>query len=121
MRSLSFQSLIEHPANTSISTAAVDLNQIFRISGHIVATATINGEIKFQVSNDFCPFGNIAANFIPTNWSDLGYVMPVMAAGSTQRLSTQEVSYRWLRVVWTDLSGGTSTGTISFNIYGLSS
>lgn len=100
--------------NVSTNSAAVDLNQMIRMSAQIImGSGTATGQIQLQVSNDICTYGNLSMNFIPTNWSDLGGPVNVVAGGLNNLVASQELSYRWVRAQYIDGSGGTGTATVT--------
>lgn len=76
------------------------------VSAQAVVTSTANGTLKIQVSND--------DGVSPTNWSDLtGATVSIAGAGS-YLIPAQNMSYQWLRVVYTASSG---SGTIVVNAH----
>jgi len=100
------------PANASINSAAVDIGFVLAISAQVVYSGTgMNGSLKLQVSNDIPPAGNLAS-FTPTNWTDLTGASIVLSGGpGTNLIVKTEVTYQWVRVVYTN--SGTPTGTVT--------
>ena len=102
-------------SNSTISSKAVDIQQVVKMSYQVVVgTGTINGSLQAQVSNDDTLQGdrNVA---VPVNWSNLGTATSLSTAGVTL-VTQQDMCYRYLRFVFTDSSGGTSTGNVSVQV-----
>jgi hypothetical protein len=84
----------------------IDVRQIFAGSIHVVAAGTDPvGSVKVQVSND-----NVTPPQLPTNAVDLGSATVAVSAAGQFLIPRLELSYGWLRVVYTKTSG---TGTIT--------
>lgn len=117
MRDAQIQLFEAQATNANAQSAAVPIQQIFKISGQVItsAGAGINGSLQLQVSNDQAPAGNMGNAYVPTNWSNFGSAVTVNAAG-VQLIAAVDVCFRWLRAVFTDSSGGTSAATITVNI-----
>lgn len=110
--------------NNVLNGALVNANQasvaqwstdIVRVTFQAVVTGTPTGNIKIQGSNDYAK-GLPPNQFQPTNWSDVGSSVAVAAAGVFLIPSSgvpQECSYQYIRLIYTDTSGGTATGTIT--------
>lgn len=72
------------------------------MSGQIIVGAgTATGSLKLQVSNDQAVAGNLATNYAPANWSDLGAATSITTAGLTL-ISPVDMCYRWLRATYAD-------------------
>lgn len=115
MRNLDYKPLSAVALNANQASAAIDAQNLIRLSAQaIVAGGTSVGNLQIQVSND----KNGAMNgfpFIPTNWSNLGAAV-ALAAGGIFLIASQETCYRWVRVIFTDGSGGTNTGNVTVNL-----
>jgi hypothetical protein len=117
MRNLS-AIVVNAQTNVTTSFSKIDANQL--ISASFIATftdAAAAGTLKLQASNDFDNAGNVAAAaFTPsaTSWVDVPSASVVVAAGATSLIPMPlQISYRWLRLVWTRTAGA---GTLSVNI-----
>lgn len=93
-----------------------DANQL--VSASFIASfgdATAAGTVKIQVSND-PPVGssNLVKDFTPTNWVDSGQSATI-TSGTSAALLIPNMSYRWLRAVWTNSSGGSTLITVNMN------
>lgn len=88
----------------------IDANQLISASFHTYfGDASANGTVKIQASNDPCPYGNLALDFTPTNWVDIPNASATITLGSSALITIAQMSYRWLRVVYTRSSGGSTT------------
>lgn len=85
-------------------------DQIVRTSFQTITTGTCAGTIQIQISDDKS-VGLPANQFVPTNWSNLGTPTTVTIAG-VYNTGYLECSYEYMRLVWTDTSSGTNTGTV---------
>lgn len=103
-------------ADTASATgSAIDCSQIVSLSMHAYfADSTVNGTIKIQASNDECSVGYQPANFTPTNWVDVPNQSATITSGSSALLTIPNMTYRWVRAVFTRSSGGSSTVNVSF-------
>lgn len=106
--------------NALLSAVAASANQasvaqwawdIIRASFQLTATGTAAGAIQVQASNDKA-VGLPPNQFQPTNWSNVG--APVTVAGAGAYITpVVECSYEYLRIIYTDSSSGSATGTLS--------
>ena|ERR1700745_2470516 len=116
MRPLNIAPLNAVPANANKSSGPVWSDFMIRLTIQAVATAANTGTVQLQGSNDL-PNGP-GVNFIPTNWDNIGSALTL--SGTTPVLGpVVECSYEYLRLVYTDASGGTATGTVSARIKAL--
>jgi hypothetical protein len=76
------------------------------------------GTVKLQASNDFSQAANIG-NFQPTNWSDIPGATATVTAGATVLIPYTQLSYGWIRAVWTETTPGTSMITLNIAPQGL--
>jgi hypothetical protein len=100
------------PANINQSSQAIWSDDILLYSFQLVATGTAAGTIQIQASDDKA-VGVPANQYQPTNWNNIGTAVAVSGAGSYLVPPPYEISYEYLRLVYTDTSGGTATGNIS--------
>lgn len=102
----------------SITSAPIDAIELYRASfqSHM-ADATGAGTIAIQVSNDIYNAQYLPNAFTPTNWTTI-FTNTYNAASSPTLSDPLELSYRWLRVVFTSTTPGTST--IAVNMFALS-
>lgn len=104
--------LFSVPANINQASLAQWAWDIVLASFQLVATGTAAGTIQIQASDDKA-IGLPANQFQPTNWNNIGTPVTVSGAGSYLVPSGTEISYEYLRLVYTDASGGSATGNIS--------
>lgn len=103
-------------ANATRSSNAVDIQQVVKMSAQIVVgTGSINGSLQAQVSNDDNVPMSTGKIPVPTNWSNLGSAVALSTSGPTL-MPQQDMCYRYLRFVFTDSSGGTSTANINVQV-----
>jgi hypothetical protein len=100
--------------NTTITSQPQELTQMFGYSIQVVFTGTPTGTFKLQASSD--PQGNLPGAAGPTHWSDItGSPYAVSAAGNYM-WNVFDVMYNYVRLVYTDASGGASTAVITFAV-----
>jgi hypothetical protein len=91
----------------------IDSNQLIGASFHcIFGDSSVAGSVKIQASNDPAPTNYTAVyNFTPTNWVDIPSMSATVTAGAPVLITIPNTSliYRWMRVVFTNVSGGSST------------
>ena len=114
MRQVNVQVLSGSDAATVLGST-IDANQLYNASFHLlVGDATAAGTFKIQASNDICPVGQQASQFTPTNWVDIPNASVTQAAATQQAIiQLNNMSYRWLRAVWTKTTSGTTTVTVN--------
>lgn len=94
----------------SLTGPAIDSNQLFIASFQaIFQDVSAAGTVKIQASNDECNDGYQASNFIPTNWSDIPSATSTVASGVAPLITVPNLCYRFIRVVYTRSSGGSTT------------
>lgn len=119
MRNASYR-LLQASNVTNQTSAKIDANQIYAISVHAVqGDSTAAGSVKFQASNDPTNSNNLAVDFTPTNWVDVPSATATVTAGSAALVTISQNAYRWLRVVWTETTPGTTTITLNINSIGV--
>lgn len=109
-------SLVINAASAAANKNSVPLwaDNIVRVSFQVVASnSSAAGTIQVQVSDDQS-VGLPANQFIPTNWANLGSPVTLTGSSSLNALVPAiEVAYEYIRIVYTDTTGATATGTIS--------
>lgn len=103
--------------NTTVNSVAVPLQNLMGYAIQVSFTGTPNGAFKLQSSCDnpanVTATGGLASQFLPTHWTDVaGSSFTVSAAGNVEWNYTFDMS-SWVRVVYTDASGGASTAVIA--------
>lgn len=103
--------------NTTLTSAAVAVDQYWGFSVQAAVAGTPTGTIKIQVSSD--PFqGGVPAPPVPTNWTDLTSGSAALSAAGTTIFNVPNSAYSWMRVIYTDGSSGAATSTLSVRING---
>ena len=111
--------------NATINSVPQQLLDSYIYSIQVVFTGTPTGSFKLQASADPAAqsVAYLGKNSLPTNWTDeptASSTKTVSAAGSVM-WNISWPGYNWVRVVYTDTSGGTSTAVVtvaSFNAKG---
>ena len=77
------------------------------------------GTLKIQMSNDPYNANNMAgpSNFQPTNWSDVPSATSTVTAGVGAPITLPNVSYRWMRAVYTRSAGSDSVNVQVMAMY----
>lgn len=106
--------MFDAAANASANSSPIDASAMVGFSVQASFTdAAAAGTLKVQFSNDHYGSGNLPFDFTPTNWSDITGASVVVAAGAVSAILFTNVSYQWLRLVWTRTAGaGTFTATL---------
>ena len=98
--------------NTSFNSAVVPLTNVFNYAIQIVFTGTPTGLFHLQSSCDTDTPANLI-NPDNMNWTDIANSdFSVSAAGNVE-WNVDGAGYTWVRVVYTDGSGGTSTAVVT--------
>jgi hypothetical protein len=95
----------------SVNGSQLDTNQLINMSFHcVISDSTAAGTFKLQASNDVAPIQISGPDFVVTNWVDIPNESITMTAGKLQGiLSLSEMSFRWVRAVYTETTPGTGT------------
>lgn len=97
--------------NANYNSPPQQLNQVFgyAIQGEITGTPT--GTFTLQSSVD-SNFGNVH----PVNWTTVDNSSQAVSASGNFTYNVHDAEYNWVRLVYTDGSGGASTATLSAQI-----
>lgn len=104
-------------ANAAINSSVVWADDIVRASFQAIVAGTVNGAIQVQVSNEQA-VGLPANQYQPANWTNLGTTVALTSAGS-YFVPLFESCYEYIRVVYSDSSGGTATGSVAVRMKSL--
>lgn len=106
------------PLNVNYNSPYTPLKNIFMYSMAAIITGTPNGIIKLQASNDpetndtqINSTGQPPAQG-PVNWVDIADSTFTVSASGEVMWNVSDVAYNYVRVVYTDSSGGSSTATM---------
>ena len=104
---------------TSQTSSAIDCVEMFSASFQtFFGDATAAGTMQIQASNDVCHTQNLPATFTPTNWTNIASATSTVTAGASTIILIPQVTFRWMRVVFTSSAAGSTT--INTNIFALS-
>ena len=103
--------------NTTVNSQPMQLQNMLGYAIQIFFTGTPTGSFKLESSCDnsanFTATGGAATQFTPTHWTDIANsTFVVTAAGNVEWNTTWDMG-SFVRVVYTDTSGGTSTAVIA--------
>jgi len=104
--------------NTTLHSAATETAKIFGFAIQAVYTGTPTGTLFLEGSAD--PSGDFAsptnATNVPTNWSTIANSAQAVTAAGNFLWNVADVEYNWVRLSYTDTSGGTSTALLTARI-----
>lgn len=107
--------------NASRNSVTIDSSQLYRASFLVRfngAAEDAVGNLVVQVSNDIPPAaGQPAQNFTVTNWATLSTT--VVSSGDIAKTITADITYRWIRIIYTRTSGGTGSVVCDFFALGV--
>lgn len=90
--------------------AFIDSNQLISASFQSVfADVTAAGTVTIQASNDHATTASGAWTGTPSNWSDIPNATATVVAGVAPLILIPVMAFRWIRIVFTRSSGGSST------------
>lgn len=92
----------------SITSAAMYCGRTLNASVQVYTSGTATGTLKVQISND-----QVAAPNLPSHWVDVSGLAVTPAATGTLLIPKFDLSYEWIRVVWTQSNAGTGTITVT--------
>lgn len=101
----------------------MQLENMILYSIQIVFNDTPTGSFKLQSSCDPVTAANLVmgangvVTYVPTNWTDImNSTFSITTSGNVQ-WNVRDIGYNYVRVVYTDGSGGTSTSVITSAIF----
>lgn len=124
MRTFNKQIVAAQALNASFNSAYTPLKGIYTYAMAFIVTGTPTGSVKLQASND--PETNdtqtnatgLPPAVGPTNWADITDSNFTLTASGETMWNVNAVGYNYVRVVYTDTSGGTSTATAKIIVNG---
>jgi len=103
--------------NTNITSPAQQVYNAFSFGIQITFTGTPTGSFKLQAScdqaTDALSSGNYSGNNLPTHWTDIANSTFAVSAAGNVEWDYDMPGFNWVRVVYADSSGGSSTAVIS--------
>jgi len=120
MRTFNQQVSTNQPMNVSSNSPYVPLKSIILYTVAAVVTGTPTGTIKLQASNDpetndtqYNVTANRPPSVGPVNWVDITNSSFTLSSSGETMWNVRDIGYNYVRVVYTDSSGGTSTATMN--------
>lgn len=120
MRTFNKQIQTNVALNASSNSPAVPLKSIYTYSIAATITGTPTGTLKLQASNDpetndtqYATSTNLPPTQVPVNWADIANSSFAVTTSGVTMWNVNAVGYNYVRVVYTDGSGGSSTATMS--------
>lgn len=104
--------------NANITGYSQQLKNMFGYSIQLSWSGTPTGTFKLQGSSDPLYSGAPGTNPAePTNWTDVPSSSQAVVAAGSYMWNISDVMYNWVRVVFTDGSGGASTALITSAVF----
>lgn len=101
---------------TTQNGTQIDTNQIIAASFQAVfSDTTAAGSLKVQMSNDIWADSYLPGTFVVTNWTDIPSATATVTAGGSVVITLPQTCYRWMRVVYTSTTPGTTTVVVKYN------
>ena len=91
--------------NKTITSEAINVDQIYGVAIQAVFTGTPTGTFKLQASCDPALIHN-AQPEAPSNWSDIPNSSYTVSGAGNYAWNMFEIMYSYIRLVYTDASGG---------------
>lgn len=113
MRTFNQQVIASQALNVNSNSPFVPLKNIYTYTMAAIITGTPNGTVKLQASND--PETNDGINPLfpqPTHWVDISDSTFAVTTSGISFWNVNGIGYNYVRVVYTDVSGGSSTATM---------
>jgi hypothetical protein len=105
--------------NTNVNSTAMQLENMLGYAIQVVIAGTPTGTLKLQMSCDPVTKQNLIVGtnglitYVVANWSDIANSSMAVSSAGTTGWEIPDAYYNFVRVVYTDGSGGSSTATIS--------
>ena len=117
MRVYNFDNIIPNNSvmNTNLQSRAMQIGNYIGYAIQVVFTGTPTGTFSLQGSND--EVLNKAFNYQPTNWTTLSNSSNAVSGPGSFIWNIQEPYYTWVKLVYTDGSGGASTAILTVSTF----
>jgi hypothetical protein len=102
--------------NTNLTSLAVNCVNTYTYGIQVFFTGTPTGTFKLQCSMDPAVAAEAlpqASVFQPVNWTDIPQSSFAVTSAGNEVWNIQDIGYNWVRLVYTDSSGGTSTARLT--------
>lgn len=113
MKTCNFPLVTAQPLNVSFNSQPFQLGQVLGYCIQAVVTGTPTGTVKLQASCDPIANSLIPTTMPPIHWTDVANSSFVLSASGSEMWNVTSSMYTWVRLVYTDSSGGTSTATMT--------
>lgn len=103
--------------NVTQTGSAINSNQLVSASFQFYFNGTSEsaaGTVKIQASNDLL-LGATYMGGTPTNWVDIPSQSASVTSGASALLTIPNMTYQWIRAVYTSSSGGTGNVICEMN------
>jgi hypothetical protein len=107
------QIVIDQVMNVDIVSEAVPLVNTYGYCIQAVYTGVLLGTLKLQVSADPYKYVNANQPPVPTNWSDVADSSFAVSTPGDSMWNVSSSMYNYVRLVYVDASGGTSTAVLN--------
>lgn len=103
----------DQPLNTDVTTDFVPLRNIILYTISANVTGTPSGSIYLEASADPETNDTQPSTNQPTNWAVITDSAFTLSAAGVTMWNVRDIGYNYVRVVFVDGSGGTSTATMN--------
>ncbi len=102
--------------NQNLASPAIQLDNIVGYAVQAVYAGTPTGSLKLQCSNDPILRAYDVQPETPANWDDIADSSFAVTSAGIYVWNVRDVFYTFVRLVYTDSSGGASTAILNANI-----
>lgn len=106
------------PLNADYASPFVPLKSIFMYSVTFIVAGTPTGTVVIQASNDPETNDTQPSTNRPTHWATIANSQFTLTTAGNSMWNVHDVAYNYVRLLYTDASGGTSTATASIVVNG---
>lgn len=117
MKTYNIQIATAVPMNANFASPALQLKNMYGYAIQAKWTGTPTGTFKLQASCDPLEINTMTEFVTPTHWTDIATSSYAVTAAGDYMWNVFDVMYNFVRLVYTDGSGGTSTAVISLAIF----
>lgn len=110
MQVYNYRIATNQPLDDDFNSTYVQLKEMYLYSINAIVTGTPTGTIKLQASND--PITSMTPIVAPSNWVDIADSSFNLTAEGQTMWNVNFCGYNFVRVVYIDGSGGSSTATM---------
>lgn len=107
--------------NATRNSIPIQVYNVYNFAIQIFFTGTPTGSFKLQSSCDSAQnaiaSGNYTAPNIPTHWTDVANSTFTVVASGDVEWNFDAPGFNWVRVVYTDTSGGASTAIVVSSVF----